>query len=158
MDYELIPCIWNLVPSHSYHIWNIFSVVGDLCFLSLECVLSHLSLVQLSVTQWTIALCDPTDCSMPGFPALHYLPQFVQAHVHRVGDAIQPSPPLSSPSPPAFNLSHHQGLFKWVSSSHQYWRFSFNISPSNEYSGLISFRIGWFDLLAIRGTLKTQIL
>ena len=64
-------------------------------------------------------LCDPTDCSMPGFPVHHQLPEFTQTHVHWVGDAIQPSHPLSSPSPPAFNLSQHQGLFQWVSSSHQ---------------------------------------
>ena len=72
-------------------------------------------------------------------------------------DAIQPSCPLSSPAPPAFNLSQHQGLFKWVSSLHQvakYWSFSFSISPSNEYSGLISFRMDWLDLLAVQGTLE----
>ena len=72
-----------------------------------------------------------------------------QTHVHWVGDAIQPSHPLLSPSPPAFNLSQHQGLFKWVSSSHQvakYWSFSFNISPSKENSGLISC-MDWLDLL-----------
>ena len=81
---------------------------------------------------------------MPGFPVHHQLPEITQTHVHRVSDAIQPSHPLSSPSPPTFNLSQHQGLFKWVSSSRQvakYWSFSFSISPSNEYSGLISFRI-----------------
>ena len=77
-----------------------------------------------------------------------------------VGDATQPSHPLSSPSPPAFNLSQHQGLFKWVSSLHQvakYWSFSFSISPSNEYSGLISFRTDWLDLLAVQGTLKSLL-
>ena len=72
-----------------------------------------------SVTQSCPALCDPMDCSTPGFPVHHQLPELVQTHVHRVGDAIQPSHPLSSPSPPAFNLSQHQGLFQWVSSSHQ---------------------------------------
>ena len=61
----------------------------------------------------------PMDCTMPGVPVHHQLPEFAQTHVHRVGDVIQPSHPLSSPSPPAFNLSKHQGLFKWVSSSHQ---------------------------------------
>ena len=59
------------------------------------------------------------DCSTPGFPVLHYLPELAQTHVHWVGDAIQPSCPLSSPSPPAFSLSQHQGLFSWVNSSHQ---------------------------------------
>ena len=64
-------------------------------------------------------LCDPMDCSTPGLPLLHYLLEFPQTHVHRVGDVIQPSHPLSSPSPPAPNLSQHQGLFQWVSSLHQ---------------------------------------
>ena len=64
-------------------------------------------------------LCDPVDCSMPGFPVLHYLLEFAQTHVHWVGDAIQPSNSLSPSSPPAFNLSQLQGLFQWVSSLHQ---------------------------------------
>ena len=80
-------------------------------------------------------------------------------HVHWVGDAIQPSHPLSSPSP-VFNLSQHQSLFQWVSSLHQvvkYWSFSFSISPSNEYSGLISFRMDWLELLAVQETLKSLL-
>ena len=86
-------------------------------------------------------------------------PGIAQTHVHRVSDIIQPFHPLLSPSPPAFNLSQHQGLFQWINSSHQpkYWSFSFNISPSNEYSGLISFMIDWFDLLAVQGTLKSLL-
>jgi len=83
-----------------------------------------------------------------------------QTHVHWVGDAIQPSHPLSSPSPLAFNLSQHQGLFKWVSSSHRwpmYWSFSLSLSSSNEYSGLISFRMDWLDLLAVQRTLKSLL-
>ena len=79
-------------------------------------------------------------------------PKLAQAHVHRVSDAIQPSYPLSSPSPPVFNLSQHQGLFKWVRWP-KYWSFSFSISPFNGYSGLISFRKDWLDLLAVQGTL-----
>ena len=81
-------------------------------------------------------------------------------HVHRVGDVIQPSHPLSSPSPPALNLSQHQGLFnesalciRWP----KHWSFSFTISPTNEYPGLISFRIDWLDLLAVQGTLKSLL-
>ena len=66
-----------------------------------------------------VRLCDPMDCSTPGFPILHQLPELAQTHVHQVGDAIEPFHPLSSPSPPAFNLSQHQGLFQWVSSLHQ---------------------------------------
>ena len=103
-------------------------------------------------------LCNPMDCSTPGFLVLHCLPEFAQTHVHWVGDAIQPTHPLSSPSPPALNLFQHQGLFQWVRSSHQgprFWSFSFSISPSNEYSGLISFRMDWLDLLAVQGTLNS---
>ena len=72
-----------------------------------------------SVAQWYLTLCDSIDCSMPGLPVHHQLPEFTQTHIHWVGDAIQPSHPLSSPFPPALNLSQHQGLFKWVSSLHQ---------------------------------------
>ena len=115
--------------------------------------------VQFSlVTQLCPTLCDTMDCSTPALPVHHQLPEFTQTHVHQVRDAIQQSHPLSSPSPPTFNLSQHQDLFQWVRSSHQvtkYWSFSFNISPSNEYSGLISFRVDWLDLLAIQGTLKS---
>ena len=72
-----------------------------------------------SVTQSCLTLCNPMDCSTAGLPVHHQLPEFTQTHVHWIGDAIQPSHPLSSPSPPAFNHSQHQGLFKWVRSSHQ---------------------------------------
>ena len=110
-----------------------------------------------SVTQSCLTLCNPVNCSMPGLPVHHQLLESTQTHVHWLGDAIQPSPPLSSPSPPALNLSQHQGLFQWVSSSHQVAKvlgFSFNISPSNEHPGLISFRMDWLDLLAVQGTLN----
>ena len=72
-----------------------------------------------SVTQFCPTLCDPMNFSTPGFPVHHQLLELTQTHVHQVGDAIQPSHPLSSPSPPAFNLSQHQGIFQWVSSLHQ---------------------------------------
>ena len=72
-----------------------------------------------SVAQSCLTLCDPIDCSTSGFPVHHQLPELIQTHVHQVSDVIHSSHPLSSPSPPAFNLSQHQGLFKWVSSSHQ---------------------------------------
>ena len=76
--------------------------------------------VQFSlVSQSCPTLCDPMDCSMPGLPVHHQHPEFTQTHVHWVSDAIQPSHPLSFPSPPALNLSQHQGLFQWISSSHQ---------------------------------------
>ena len=104
--------------------------------------------VQLLSRVW---LCDPMDCSTPGFPVHHQLPELPQTHDHWVGDAIHPSHPLSSPSPPAFDLSirvfsSESALrIRWPN----YWSFSFSIRPSNEYSGLISFRIDWFDLLAV---------
>ena len=107
-----------------------------------------------------VTLCDPMDYRLLGFCVLRHLPELAQIHVHRVGDAIQPSHPLLSPSPAAFNLSQHQGLFKWVSFLHQVAKvleFSFSISPSNEYSGLISFRMDWLDLLAVQGTLKSLL-
>ena len=100
------------------------------------------------------------DCSTPGLPVLHYLSEFVQTHVHGVNDAFQPSHPLLLCSPPALKLSQHQGLssesaihIRWP----KYWSFSFTISPSHEYSGLISFRIDWFDLLIVQGTLKSLL-
>ena len=107
-----------------------------------------------------LTLYNSIDCSMPGYSVLHCLLEFAQIHVHWVGEAIQPSHPLLPPSSPAFHLSQHQGLFQWVSSSHQVTKvleLQFGISPSNEYSGLISFRIDWFDLLAVQGTLKSLL-
>ena len=113
-----------------------------------------------SVAQSCLTRCDPMNCSMPGLPVHRQLWDFTQTHVYWVGDAIQPSHPLSSPSPPTFNLSQHQGLYQWVSSCirwPKYWSFSFSISPSNEHPGLISFRMDWLDLLAVQGTLKSLL-
>ena len=113
-----------------------------------------------SVTQSCLTLCDPMNCSTPGLPVHHQFPKPTQTHVHRVSDAIQPSN-LLSPSPPAFNLSHHQGLFQSILEESvlcirwpKYWNFSLSISPSNEYSGLISSRMDWLELHAVQGTLK----
>ena len=122
----------------------------------------QLSSVQVSsVTQSCPTLCDTMDCSTPGFPVHHQLPELAEAHVPQVSDAIQPSHLLFSPSPLAFNLSQHQGLFQYESVLCIRWpkfrSFSFSINPSNEYSGLISFRIEWFDLLAVQGTLKSLL-
>ena len=135
-------------------------------------------LICCSVAQSCLTLCDPMNCSTPGFPVLHHIPEFVQTHVHWVSDVIQPSHPLSSSSPPALNLSQSfpssrsfptsqlfvsgegdQGrrshtYIHFTFSSLNYPCFSFSISPSSEYSGLISFRIDRFDLLAVKGTLK----
>ena len=111
-----------------------------------------------SVAQSYLALCDPMDFSMPGFLVLQHLLQFAQTHVRGVCDAIQPSHPLSSPSPPAFNLSQHQSLFQWISSSHQWSNKSIGASASAlvlpMYSGLISFRIDWLISLQFKALLK----
>ena len=104
--------------------------------------------------------CDPMACTMISSSVLQYLLEFAQISIHWVNDAIQPFHPLLPSSPPAFNLSQHQGLFQWVGSLHKVaktWSFSFSISPSNEYSGLISFRIHWFDLLAVHGDFKSLL-
>ena len=113
-----------------------------------------------SVAQSCLTLCNPMNCSTPGLPVHHQLPEFTQIHVHQVGDAIQPSQLLSSPSPLAFNLStirifSNESVLcmRWP----KHWSFSFSISPSNEHPGLISFRMDWLDLLAVRGTLKSLL-
>ena len=106
-----------------------------------------------SVPQSCPTLCNPMNCSILGLSVHHQVLELTQTHVHRVSDAILPSHPLSSPSPPAFNLAQHQGLSQRVSSLHRVAKvlehFSFSISPSNEYSGLISFRMDWLDLLEL---------
>ena len=113
-----------------------------------------------SVAQSCLTLCDPMKRSTPGLPVHHQLPESTQTHIHQVSDAIQPSHPLLVPSPPAFNLSSIR-VFSNESALHirwlKYWRFSFNISPFSEYSGLISFRMDWLDLLAVQGTLKSLL-
>ena len=110
-----------------------------------------------SVAQSCPILCDPMDYSIPGFPAHHQLPEVAQIHVHRVGDAIQASHPLSpllllSSIFPSIRVSSNKLALhiRWP----KYWTFNFSVSPSNKYSGLISFTMGWLDLLAVHGTLK----
>ena len=116
--------------------------------------------VQFSSVQSSLTLCDPMNRSTPGLPVHHHLPEFTQTHVHRVGDAIQPSHPLSSrfllpPIPPSIRVFSNESALRirWP----KYWSFRFSISPSNEYSGLIFFRIDWLDLLADQGTLKSLL-
>ena len=120
--------------------------------------LVKLMMIQFSsVAQSCLTLCDPMNCSTPRLPIHHQLPESTQTHVHQVGDAIQPSHPLSSllllPSvfPSIRVFSNESALcIRWP----KYWNFSFNISPSNEHPGLISFRMDWLDLPAVQGTLK----
>ena len=113
-----------------------------------------------SVAQSRPTLCDPMDCSTPGLPVYHQLSELTQIHVHRVSDAIQPSHPLSSPSPPPSIFpsirvfsSDSVLCIRWP----KYWSFSFNISPSDEYSGLVSLRLDQLDLLVVQGTLKSLL-
>ena len=117
--------------------------------------------VQFSlVTQSCLTHCNPMDCSTPGFPVHHQLLELAQTHVHPVGDAIQPSHPLSSPSLlpsifPTIRVFSSESVLhiRWP----KYWSFNFSISPSSEHSGLISFRMDWLDLLAVQGTLKSLL-
>ena len=116
--------------------------------------------VVLPLIQSCRTLCDPMKCSMPGLPVYHQLPEFTQSHVHWVGDAIQPFHPLPSPSPPAPNPSQHQGLFQWVNSSYEVAKvleFQLQHQSFQWTPGLISFRMGWLDLLAAQGTLKSLL-
>ena len=111
-----------------------------------------------SVAQSCLTLCDPVNCSMPGLPVHHQLPEFTETHIHRVSDAIQPSHPLSSPLllppiPPSIRVFSNESTLhmRWP----KYCSFSFSIIPSNEIPGLISFRMDWLDLLAVQGTLRS---
>ena len=112
------------------------------------------------VAQSCPTLCNPMNCSTLGLPVHQQLPEFTQTHVHRVCDAIQPSHPGSSPSPPARNLSQHQ-VFSNESTLRmrcpKHWSFSFSIIPAKEIPGLTSFRMDWLDLLVVQGTFKSLI-
>ena len=113
-----------------------------------------------SVAQSCPTFCHPMDCSTPGLLVHHQLPEFTQIHVHWVSDTIQLSHPLSFPSPPALNLSQHQGLFQWVRSSHQVAKileFQLQHQSFQWTLRLISFRMDWLDLLAVQGTLKSLL-
>ena len=120
----------------------------------------NLTTIQFSsVAQSCLTLYNAMNCNTPGFPVYHQLPELTQTHLHQVSDAIQPSLPLSSPSPPSFNLSQNQGLssesglhIRWP----KYWSFNFSISTSNEYSRLISFKIDWLDF-AVQGIHKNLL-
>ena len=129
---------------------GITPVMHSLCYQS----------VQFSHSVISDSFCNPMNCSTPGLPVHHQLLEFTQTHVHRVGDAIQPSHPLLFPSSPAFSFSSIRVFFnesvlriRWP----KYWSFSFSISPSNEHPGLISFRMDWLDLIVVQGTLKSLL-
>ena len=132
-------------------------------FLSKLCFKGYFFVIQVSVssvTQLCPTLWDTINVSTPGLPVHHQLLESTQINVHSVGDTIQPSHPLLSLSPTALNLSQHQSLsnesalpISWP----KYWSFSFNISPSNEHPGLISFRMNWVELFGAQGTLKSHL-
>ena len=147
--WRIFLCTWHTHPNPMY-LWPSISSVQFSCSV--------------------MSICNPMNCTTTGFSVHHQLTEFTQIHVHCVSDAIQPSHPLSSPSPPAFNLSQQEISGKenrkdQVFSNEsvlrirwpKFWSFSFGISPSNEYSGLISFRMDWLDLLAVQGTLKSLL-
>ena len=132
------------------------------------CWFIHLFLCQLyqyhccccSVAQSCLTLWYLMDCSTPGFPVLHHLPELAETHVHWVSDGIQLSHPLSSPSPPAFSLSQHQCLFQWVGCLHQVAKvleLQLQHLSFQWLFGVVSFRIDWFDLLSVQGTLKNLL-
>ena len=123
-------------------------------------ILKWVSHSVISVAQSCPTLCDPMDCSTPGLPIHHQLLKFTQTHAHRVGDAIQPSHPLLSPSPltpspPRIRVFSNESTLRmrWP----KYWSFSFSLIPSKKIPGLISFRMDWLDLLALQGTLKSLL-
>ena len=147
---------------------NLLEVKKLLCYsLAQDSMSSHLEPYQItgnyqfsSVAQSCPTICDPMDCRTPSFPIHHRLLELTQTHVYLVSDAIQPSHPLLSTSSPSSIFSNIR-VFPNDSLLHirwpKYWNFSFSISPSNEYSGLISFRMDWVDLLAVQGTLKSLL-
>ena len=140
--------------------FKLYRFIINLISAFLNLSLNWTNSVFSSVTQLCPTLCNPMNPSTPGLPVHHQLPEFTQTHFHRVGDAIQPSHPLSSPCPPAPNPSQHQSLFQWVNFLRvvaKVLECRFSIIPSKEILGLISFRMDWLDLLAVQGTLNSLL-
>ena len=151
---ELLEAFFPLMESHGIF----FLVCGQACsWLQKRFCILLLLFFSHSVLSDSLQPHGPHGVCMPDFPVLYYFLEFAQTHIHLVGNAIRPSHPLLSPSSLAFNLSQHQGFSNELAlhiSWPKYWSFSFRISPPNEYSGLIFFRIDQFDLLAVQGTLR----
>ena len=162
---------WVVMFSFSFvsmHILIRFLISSVICWLFRSMLFSLRMFIFLiafhvqfsSVAQSCPILCNPMNHSTPGLPVHHQHWEFTQTHVHWVGDAIQPSHPLSSPSPHAFYLSSIRVFssestlrIRWPKD----WSFNLSISPSNEHPGLVSFRMDWLDLLAVQGILKSPI-
>ena len=156
---------WNIEDSsYYYRIFSPFNSVS-FCIIYTDGIIGYVNiivyfLIVSLVTQLCLTPCNPVDCSTPGLPVPHQLLELPQTHIHRVGDAIQPSHP---PSPlllppsifPSIRVFSNESVLciRWP----EYWSFSFSISPSNEYSGPISFRMDWLDILAVQGTLKSLL-
>jgi len=161
---------WGCPPREAFHWWRGERSADPAVRPIVECsigvspgeediVLSQTSYIQFSsVAQACPTLCDPMNRSTRGLPVYHQLPESTQTHVHWVGDAIQPSHPLSSPSPPAFNLSQHQSfpMSQLFTAGGQVLKFQL-LHPSVQWTGLVTFRMDWLDLLAVQGTLKSLI-
>ena len=157
-----LPCLLQgifLTQGSNLHLLGLLHwQVGSLALVTLEKPI--VQTLCCSVSKSCLTLCNPMDCSISGFPVLNYTPEFAQTHVLRVNDDIESSHPWSLPSSPVLNLSQHQDLFHWVDSSHQVAKvleFQLQYQSFNEHSGLISFRIDWFDLLAVQGNLKSLL-
>ena len=157
-------CILLPEPKGNHHpkLVLIIFVAFPYIFITYICTIYCLVLPVMfsSVAQSCPTLCDPMNRSMPGLPVYHQLPEFTQTYVHRVSDAIQPSHPLSSPSPhapipPSIRVFSNESTLRmrWPKD----WSFSFSIIPFKEHPGLISFRMDWLDLLAVQGTLKSLL-
>ena len=157
------PCLFTAIffGYKSYMQWNIpiffFPVILNFnwSMVDFKCCIQFSSVTQSWPTLW-----DSVNRSMAGLPVHYHLLEFTQIHVQWVGDAMQPSHLLLSPSPPDLNLCQHQCLYKQVALCIRWpkcWSFSCHISPSNENSGLISLRMDWLDLLAVQGTLKNLL-
>ena len=147
-------CAFSVRQTGTWHMFGNYNEIKYCLFPSIN-LLKRMSWIQFSHSVVSNSL-RPMDYSMPDLPVHHQFPEFTETHIHRVSDAIQPPHPLSSSFPPAFNRSQYQGLYNESALSirwPKYWSFSFNISPFNEYSGLISFRMDLLDLLAVQGTL-----
>ena len=158
MNFHFFPC----PICHMELFWELREITVCVCMYVCVCVcvcvcvymyiwfvvVQSVSRVQLFVT--------PCTTKQPGFPVLHYLPEFVHTHVRWVGDAIQPSYPLSLPSPLALNLSQRQGISQWAGSSRQVVKLLMELGISS-FSGLISSRIDWLTLLTVQGTLKSLL-
>ena len=131
--------VWSKDDQVTYSVLHLFPAIVFPLFLLRCCC--------YSVTVLCLTLCDPMDCSAPGFPVLHYLPEIAQTHIHWVGDVIQPSHPLSSPSPPALNLSQHQGHFQWVNSLHQVAKV---LEFQLQHQSFQWFPLGWTDWISLQ--------